>query len=76
MELRYTSECYTGDRWQFWGRTLVAAFGDIDGEEYSYAEFINEDDCPPGTVPEAFKERAHETFAKTVERRRLEAGHG
>ena len=65
MKLRYTSDCYLGPNIEFLFRTLVVAHGEINGTDYIYAEYTDEDKCPPGTVPDDFKERAEFAFNNT-----------
>lgn len=74
MKLRYTSDYYYGERWRFFGRTLVQAFGAICGEEHLYAEFWDEEKCPPGTVPERFKQEARLAFIRAYLKIRSERG--
>lgn len=61
---RFESSQYLGPRIEFMFRTLVVAWGEIDGETYTYAEFYDEAECPPGTITGAFVAQAQVAFKR------------
>ena len=58
----YSSSRYLGPRQAFMFRTLLVAFGTVYGIAHTYAEFVDEDETPPGTVPNDFCRRASIAF--------------
>ncbi len=64
---RFESSIYMGPRQEFMFRTLVVAWGEIHGQTYTYAEFYEESECPPGTVKADFVQMAKVAFERAAE---------
>ena len=62
----YSSSRYLGPRQEFIFRTLLVAFGTVYGVAHTYAEFVDEDETAPGTVPNDFCRRASIAFDRAA----------
>lgn len=64
FRLTFSSELYTIEQLPDYAKTMLQAFGTIDGHRHQIRQFCETKECKPGTVPDWFKEHAQLTFER------------
>lgn len=65
---RYESHKYLGGQQQHLLKTQMIAWGDVDGELHVYSDFVEAEECAPGSITDEFKEEAELAFERAWQR--------